>query len=137
MHGKIRISTVEFETDLSALLESTKGLIPVTASFIKRGNSHEKDSLVNQAGLLYNEDIRKGSIGMVVTTEEMMEQAIRMFKEYGYSQVSVDMICRSFHVTKGSFYHHFKSKEELLVKWFNALMEQMEHIALDSFFTIF
>lgn len=60
---------------------------------------------------------------MIVTEKQMMEKGIELFREKGYRNVTVDMICSEFHVTKGSFYHHFKSKDELLLKWFYNLNE--------------
>ncbi|MBQ7888822.1 MAG: TetR/AcrR family transcriptional regulator [Erysipelotrichaceae bacterium] len=54
---------------------------------------------------------------MIVSKNEMMEKSIEMFKEHGYEQVSIPMICKHFGVTKGSFYHHFKSKGDLLLQW--------------------
>lgn len=56
-------------------------------------------------------------IKMIVNKNEMMEKSIEMFKELGYEQVTVPMICKHFGVTKGSFYHHFKSKGDLLLQW--------------------
>ena len=56
-------------------------------------------------------------IKMIVSKSEMMEKSIEMFKEHGYEQVSIPMICKQFGVTKGSFYHHFKSKGDLLLQW--------------------
>lgn len=61
---------------------------------------------------------------MVVTEAQLIEKGVELFKAYGYANVSVEMICSEFHVTKGSFYHHFKSKSELLLKWFIVLAEE-------------
>lgn len=63
---------------------------------------------------------------MVVSSEEMMNKAIEMFKELGMDKISIPMICNEFHVTKGSFYHHFKSKEDLLLQWIVKSYRQIE-----------
>jgi len=43
----------------------------------------------------------------------LLEAALRVIRAKGYSASSVDDICREAGLTKGSFFHHFKSKEEL------------------------
>lgn len=70
---------------------------------------------------------------MVVTSDEMMERAVTLFTEIGYEKVSIGMICKEFHVTRGSFYHHFKSKEDLLLQWFLKKYIQIEdYFVLDT-----
>ncbi len=49
------------------------------------------------------------------TRDRLVEIAIEMIWKNSYSSVSVDDICRSADVRKGSFYHYFKSKAELAV----------------------
>ena len=38
-----------------------------------------------------------------------------MIRARGYSATSVDDLCRAADVTKGGFFHHFKSKEDLAI----------------------
>ena len=40
--------------------------------------------------------------------------AEQMFCRYGYSKTSIQMILDELNTSKGSFYHHFESKEKLL-----------------------
>lgn len=40
--------------------------------------------------------------------------ATRLFNSEGYEACSIDMICAEVGLTKGSFYHHFSDKNELL-----------------------
>ena len=44
----------------------------------------------------------------------LLISAHRLFIEKGYQSVSIDEIARDARVTKGAFYHHFKSKSDLL-----------------------
>ena len=44
----------------------------------------------------------------------LIETAGQMFASRGYDRTSVDAIIRQAGVSKGAFYHHFSSKEELL-----------------------
>ena len=43
----------------------------------------------------------------------LLDAAMQMIREQGYSATTVDDICGAAGVTKGAFFHHFKSKEDL------------------------
>jgi len=43
----------------------------------------------------------------------LLDCALRVFRAKGYAATTVDDICAAAGVTKGSFFHHFKGKEEL------------------------
>jgi TetR/AcrR family transcriptional regulator, transcriptional repressor for nem operon len=45
----------------------------------------------------------------------ILDAAMLVFRTKGYAATTVDDVCASAHLTKGSFFHHFKSKEELAV----------------------
>ncbi len=47
--------------------------------------------------------------------QKFIDAAIAVVREQGYAATSVDEICARAGVGKGSFFHHFKSKEELLL----------------------
>lgn len=57
---------------------------------------------------------------MKTSKTALSERAIELFREYGYDNVSVGMICEACGVTSGSFYHHFPAKEDLLSHYLNA-----------------
>ncbi len=46
--------------------------------------------------------------------EKIIETSLKLFDEYGYHGVSVHEIVERSGSSKGGFYHHFKSKDELL-----------------------
>jgi len=46
----------------------------------------------------------------------LLDAAMQVIREQGYSATTVDDICGAAGVTKGAFFHHFKSKEELGVE---------------------
>ncbi|QSX08545.1 TetR/AcrR family transcriptional regulator [Alkalibacter rhizosphaerae] len=50
------------------------------------------------------------------TKEALLQAAMELFQKDGYDKVSINAICKSVGVTKGSFYHHYKSKSDLLLK---------------------
>jgi TetR/AcrR family transcriptional repressor of nem operon len=55
---------------------------------------------------------------MAVATEHdsrttLLDAALHVIRAKGYAATTVDNICQHAGVTKGSFFHHFKSKDEL------------------------
>jgi TetR/AcrR family transcriptional repressor of nem operon len=44
---------------------------------------------------------------------KLLDAALRVIRAKGYSATTVDDICHQAGVTKGSFFHHFKTKDEL------------------------
>jgi len=47
--------------------------------------------------------------------QKLLDAALSLIREKGYSSTSVDELCTHAGVTKGAFFHHFKSKEALAV----------------------
>ena len=45
--------------------------------------------------------------------DKLLAAALSVIRAQGYSATTVDDLCRSAGVTKGAFFHHFKSKEAL------------------------
>ena len=48
------------------------------------------------------------------TRQAILDSAVSLFEEYGYDVTSVQQIVDKAERTKGAFYHHFESKEDLL-----------------------
>ena len=46
--------------------------------------------------------------------ESLLAVAVQVFRERGYDGTSMDELARAAGITKSSFYHHVKGKEELL-----------------------
>ena len=46
---------------------------------------------------------------------KLLDAALRVIRVQGYAGSSVDAICREAGVTKGSFFHHFKGKDDLAI----------------------
>ena len=55
----------------------------------------------------------------IETRNSLLETSLALFSQNGYDATSVAQICQDAQVSKGGFYHHFSSKQEL----FLALME--------------
>lgn len=45
----------------------------------------------------------------------LLDAALRVIRAKGYTATTVDELCREAGVTKGAFFHHFKSKDDLAV----------------------
>jgi TetR/AcrR family transcriptional repressor of nem operon len=58
----------------------------------------------------------------------LLDAALHVIRAQGYSATTVDDICRAAGLTKGAFFHHFKSKEDLAVAaaaHFSKMAEQL------------
>ena len=64
--------------------------------------------------------------------EELAAAALRLFTERGYYSTTIDDVAEAAGVTKGAVYHHFDSKEELLLaavqNFFNGAIAHMEDL---------
>jgi len=47
--------------------------------------------------------------------DKLLDAAVHVVRQKGYAATSVDDLCRAAGVTKGAFFHHFESKEDLAV----------------------
>lgn len=45
------------------------------------------------------------------TKKLILDKAYELFYEEGFKSSSIDRIVKASHLTKGAFYHHFKSKK--------------------------
>ena len=66
----------------------------------------------------------------ITAKSKLIEAGTLLFRKQGYVTTTVDQICSEAGVTKGAFFHHFKSKEKLgeacLEQWdqFGAMLDQ-------------
>ena len=49
------------------------------------------------------------------TRDRLLESAINVIRAKGYTATTLDDVCDAAGVTKGGFFHHFKSKEDLAI----------------------
>ena len=59
--------------------------------------------------------MRKKAIGNKSYSQINIQSAAKLFKKYGFADVSVDSIVEKAGVSKGTFYVHFDSKDALIV----------------------
>jgi AcrR family transcriptional regulator len=65
-----------------------------------------------------------------VRRDELLDTALQLFLEHGYERTTVEQITEAVGVAKGTFYHYFGTKqdllEELVRRWSDELFEQIE-----------
>ncbi|MGI5971143.1 MAG: TetR/AcrR family transcriptional regulator [Oscillospiraceae bacterium] len=58
--------------------------------------------------------LTKRNFKAIKTKETLINASLQLINQYGYENVTVNDICKYCGVSKGSFYYHFKSKEDIL-----------------------
>ncbi len=62
--------------------------------------------------------------------KDVIESAVMLFLQRGYEGTSMDMIAKTSGLSKGGLYHHFRSKEQLLLAannvYFEPVVEMMK-----------
>lgn len=70
------------------------------------------------------------------TKEKIIKSAIECFSKYGYDGTSVDRICESARISKGSFFYYFPTKQslflEILNRWLEDINRNMEELIKTS-----
>ena len=61
----------------------------------------------------------------IKTKNSILRAAVECFAEYGFEATDVNKICKKVGLTKGAFYHHFTSKQDLFLElldgWINKI----------------
>src|ERR1700690_2782114 len=65
------------------------------------------------------------------TQKQILDGAYRLFRRRGYSRVTMDDIATEARFTKGTLYHHFKSKDQLLAE----VLAAQHQLAIQAFKT--
>ena len=55
-------------------------------------------------------------VSATTTRTKLLDAALTVIRAKGYTATTVDDICEAAGVTKGAFFHHFKSKEALAIE---------------------
>jgi len=61
------------------------------------------------------------------TRNKIIESAVKLFSARGFNSASVDYICKDAGVSKGAFYHHFKSKQELFLALLDTWLQTIDN----------
>ena len=57
------------------------------------------------------------------TKQKLISSAMRLYKRYGYANVTIEQICEAVGIAKNTYYYHFESKDALLLAY---LLEQKD-----------
>ena len=65
------------------------------------------------------------------TKQRLLETGLGMLLEHGYNDLGIQALLAATGTPKGSFYHHFRDKEDFALRVIDAYMEQV-HAGLDG-----
>ncbi|MGD8863396.1 MAG: TetR family transcriptional regulator C-terminal domain-containing protein [Myxococcales bacterium] len=68
---------------------------------------------------------------MNATKQRLLQAGLRMLLERGYNDLGIQALLKETGTPKGSFYHHFDSKEDFALQVVDAYMEEV-HAGLDA-----
>ena len=60
------------------------------------------------------------------TRARILEAAVKQFAINGYNTTSVDSICEQAGVSKGAFYHHFKTKQDVFLALLDGWLQSFD-----------
>jgi len=66
------------------------------------------------------------------TKEEIITKGIQLIRERGFANISVEEICHACEISRGTFYYHFRSKEDIFVEYFKSLSYFSMDLVADS-----
>lgn len=64
------------------------------------------------------------------TKERLLDAGLNMLLRHGYNDLGIQMVLKATGVPKGSFYHHFASKEDFALQTIDRYMDEV-HAGLD------
>jgi TetR/AcrR family transcriptional regulator, transcriptional repressor for nem operon len=67
-------------------------------------------------------------MGKTTAKDQLIQSALRLMLDKGYAGTTVDDICETAKVSKGSFYHFFDTKEEIGLAALEAFILRGEHL---------
>lgn len=62
--------------------------------------------------------LTKRKIQALNTKNKIFNTAMELIKKDGYDNISISQICKEAKISIGAFYHHFKSKECIIIEYF-------------------
>lgn len=68
----------------------------------------------------------------IATRKKILTTSVQLIREKGYDQVTIDQICEACNLSKGAFYHHFKSKLDIISESETQLNEVLEQVCEDE-----
>jgi len=72
----------------------------------------------------------------LATRQKIFDTAVSLFTRKGYDNVTIDDICNKLGLSKGAFYAHFKSKDQIIIEKFMAADDYYRDYALKEVSTL-
>ena len=66
----------------------------------------------------------------MTTKDKIFRIAIELFKEKGYNNVTVNDICHACEITKPTFYYHLKSKQDIILYYYDHVIENLTPVLI-------
>lgn len=63
-----------------------------------------------------NDNLTKRQIQAMQTKKQILDTSMKLISKYGYDNVKISEICKEVGISIGGFYHHYKSKGDLIVE---------------------
>lgn len=60
------------------------------------------------------------------TKRKIYDIAVKLFAEYGFDKVSIQQICKECEISVGGFYHHYKTKTDILDEGYRLFDKQTQ-----------
>lgn len=73
--------------------------------------------------------VTKRTIQARKTRQKLFDTSTALFSKYGYDNVTIDDICEKVGLSKGAFYTHFESKDQILVENFKQVFDYYDEIS--------
>ncbi len=68
---------------------------------------------------------------MVNTQDLIYETARNLFREKDYESVTINDICKACGITKSTFYYHVKSKQDIIVHYYDLIVNNLTPILIN------
>ena len=62
--------------------------------------------------------------------DKVFSTAVRLFIEKGYNNVTINDICDACEITKPTFYYHFKSKQDIILHYYDHVIENLTPVLI-------
>ena len=73
----------------------------------------------------------EGNVARQSTKETIIERANDLFQRKGYENVTIIDICEACEISKTTFYYHLKSKEEIILRFYDQVTHDISaHLLL-------
>src|SRR5690554_6475730 len=66
----------------------------------------------------------------MTTKDKIFRTATRLFKEKGFNNVTVNDICDACEITKPTFYYHLRSKQDIILHYYDHVIENLTPVLI-------